>query len=58
MSETLARGKPWETGGRTISNNRRNVRAVLLAPYRVTKENLDELLINSGYLNRSAVYRQ
>jgi D-xylose transport system substrate-binding protein len=58
MAEVLARGKPWDTGGRTISNGKRNVKAVLLTPYRVTKENLDELLINSGYLNRSAVYRQ
>jgi D-xylose transport system substrate-binding protein len=58
MAEVLARGKAWDTGGRTISNGKRNVRAVLLTPYRVTKENLDELLINSGYLSRSAVYRQ
>jgi ABC-type xylose transport system substrate-binding protein len=58
MSEILARGKAYETGGRTISNNRRNVKAVLLTPYRVTRDNLDELLINSGYLSRTAVYRK
>lgn len=58
MSEVLARGKAWDTGGRTITNGKRNVRAVLLTPFRVTRDNLDELLINSGYLNRAAVYRK
>ncbi|HET6436511.1 MAG TPA: substrate-binding domain-containing protein [Anaeromyxobacter sp.] len=58
MAETLARGKPYDTGGRTISNNRRQVRAVLLTPYAVTRENLDERLIRSGYLTHEAVYRR
>lgn len=58
MAEVLAHGKPYETGGRTINNNKRAVKAVLLTPYRVTRENLDELLINSGYLSHAAVYRK
>ncbi len=58
MAEVLGRGKAYETGGRTISNNRRQVRAVLLAPDLVTKDNLDEKLIKSGYLSRAAVYRR
>jgi D-xylose transport system substrate-binding protein len=58
MAEVLARGKPYETGGRTISNNKRPVRAVLLTPLLVTKDNLDETLIKSGYLSRAAVYRK
>lgn len=58
MAEVLGRGKAFETGGRTISNNKRAVRAVLLAPALVTKDNLDEKLIKSGYLSRAAVYRK
>jgi D-xylose transport system substrate-binding protein len=58
IAESLARGKAYETGGRTISNNKRPVKAVLLAPLIVTKENLDERLIKSGYLSRAAVYRK
>jgi D-xylose transport system substrate-binding protein len=58
MAEQLARGRPYETNGRTISNNKRNVKAVLLTPTLVTKENLEEKLIKSGYLSRAAVYRK
>jgi D-xylose transport system substrate-binding protein len=58
MAETLGRGRNYDTGGRTVSNNRRKVKAVLLSPIQVTRENLDETLIKSGYLSRSAVYRK
>ncbi len=58
IAEVIGRGRAYDTGGRTISNNRRAVKAVLLAPALVTKENLDELLIKSGYLSRAAVYRK
>jgi D-xylose transport system substrate-binding protein len=58
MAEALARGKPVDTGGRTISNNRRQVKAVLLAPALVTRDNLDERLVKSGYLSRAALYRK
>jgi D-xylose transport system substrate-binding protein len=58
MAEVLARGRPYETGGRTINNNKRPVRAVLLSPILVTKDNLDDTLIRSGYLSRAAVYRK
>ena len=58
MAETLGRGRSYDTGGRTVSNNRRKVKAVLLSPIQVTRENLDETLIKSGYLSRSAVYRK
>ena len=50
MAADLVRGKPIETQGKTIFNNRRQVPSVLLTPYLVTKENLDELLVGSGYL--------
>ena len=58
MAADLLVGKPIETRGRTIFNNKRQIPAVLLAPYVVTRENLDEQLIKSGYLNREAVYRK
>lgn len=58
MAELLARGKAVETGGRTVNNNKRQVKSVLLTPYLVTRENLDERLIQSGYLNKAAVYRK
>jgi D-xylose transport system substrate-binding protein len=58
MAEVLGRGKLYETGGRTISNNKRQVKAVLLTPALVTRDNLDERLIKSGYLSRAAVYRK
>jgi D-xylose transport system substrate-binding protein len=58
MAEVLARGKAWDTGGRTISNNRRQVRAVLLTPALVTRDNLEDRLVKSGYLSRAAVYRK
>jgi len=52
----LAEGRPAETGGKVTSNGRRPVPSVLLAPVAVTKENLDAVLIDSGYLKRAAVY--
>jgi D-xylose transport system substrate-binding protein len=58
MADALVRGKAIETNGRTVSNNKRPVRSVLLTPYLVTRENLDKVLIDSGYLNRAAVYRK
>jgi len=58
MADALVRGRPIETNGRTVSNNKRPVKSVLLTPYLVTKENLDQMLIGSGYLNRAAVYRK
>jgi len=58
IAEAVGRGRAYETGGRTISNNKRAVKAVLLAPALVTKDNLDERLIKSGYLSRAAVYRK
>jgi D-xylose transport system substrate-binding protein len=58
MAEVIGRGKSYATGGRTISNSKRAVRAVLLPPALVTRENLDEKLIRSGYLSREAVYRK
>ncbi|HSQ65538.1 MAG TPA: substrate-binding domain-containing protein [Polyangiaceae bacterium] len=56
MALDLAAGKPIATHGRTVSNGRREVPSVLLEPHVVTKENLDEVLIDSGYLDRALVH--
>ena len=58
LASDLARGRAVSTHGRTISNGRRNVPAVLLTPHVVTRENLDDLLVKSGYLPREAVYKE
>jgi D-xylose transport system substrate-binding protein len=56
MALDLAAGKAIETRGRTVSNGRREVPSVLLEPHVVTKANLDEVLVDSGYLDRALVY--
>jgi D-xylose transport system substrate-binding protein len=58
MARDLAAGKPIDTQGRTVNNGKREVPSLLLTPVVVTKENLDQLLISSGYLSRDQVYRK
>ena len=58
MADDLANGKPIETGGKTVNNNKKDVPSVLLEPIIVTKDNLDDVLINSGYLKKGQVYRK
>jgi D-xylose transport system substrate-binding protein len=58
MADDLANGKPIETGGKTVNNNKKDVPSVLLEPIIVTKDNLDDVLINSGYLKKAQVYRK
>ncbi len=53
----LLDGAPVQTGGATIHNGRRQVPAVLLEPQAVSRENIDAVLIDSGYLDRKAVYQ-
>lgn len=57
MAVDLANGKAIQTNG-AVNNGKRDVPAVLLTPYVVTRENLDALLIDSGYLPREKVYRR
>ena len=57
MALALAQGKPIDTGGRTVNNARRAIPAVLLPAHVVTRDNLDAVLIASGYLKREQVYR-
>jgi D-xylose transport system substrate-binding protein len=58
MALQLARGEPIETGGRVVNNGRRDVPSVLLPPTVVTRENLDAVLIQSGYLSKEAIHRK
>jgi D-xylose transport system substrate-binding protein len=58
MALDLANGKAIETGGRVVNNGRRDVPSVLLTPVVVTRDNLEEVLIKSGYLRKEAVYRK
>jgi D-xylose transport system substrate-binding protein len=58
MALELAQGKPIDTQGRVVNNGKKDVPSVLLTPFVVTKDNLDELLIKSGYLTKEKVYRK
>ncbi len=58
MALALVQKKPIDTGGRTVSNNKHPIPSVLLTPKVVTRENLDAVLIASGYLRREQVYRK
>jgi D-xylose transport system substrate-binding protein len=57
MALALVQGKAIDTGGRSVNNNRHAIPSVLLTPRVVTRENLDAVLIASGYLRREQVYR-
>lgn len=53
----LAKGEKLETNG-TVNNNTMDVPSILLTPFVVDKDNIDELLIDSGYLKKEDVYRE
>jgi len=58
MALELAQGKAIETHGQVVNNGKKDVPSVLLTPFIVTKDNLDEMLIKSGYLTREKVYKK
>ncbi len=58
MAAELAQGKSIDTKGQVVNNGKKDVPSVLLTPYVVTKDNLDEMLIKSGYLAKEKVYRK
>ena len=58
MAIDLAAGKPIDTKGRVVNNNKRDVPSVLLTPVIVSKDNLDDVLVKSGYLKKEQVYRK
>ncbi len=57
MAAQLAAGQPVATNA-AVNNGKKDVPSVLLTPYVVDKQNLDKLLIDSGYLVKSAVYKK
>ncbi len=57
MALALAQGKPIDTRGVSVNNNKHAIPSILLAPVVVTRENLDAVLIGSGYLRREQVHR-
>jgi D-xylose transport system substrate-binding protein len=58
MALELANGTPIDTQGRVVNNGKKDVPSVLLTPFIVTKDNLDERLIASGYLSKDKIYRK
>jgi D-xylose transport system substrate-binding protein len=58
MALDLANGKPIETQGKVVFNNKKDVPSVLLTPVIVTKDNLEDVLVKSGYLKKEQVYRK
>ncbi|HEU4382492.1 MAG TPA: substrate-binding domain-containing protein [Anaeromyxobacteraceae bacterium] len=58
MAVDLAAGKPIDTQGRVVNNNKKDVPSVLLTPVIVTKDNLEEVLVKSGYLKKEQVYKK
>jgi len=58
MAEELAAGKTVDTQGKVVNNNKKDVPSVLLTPVIVSKDNLDQVLIASGYLKKEQVYRK
>ncbi len=58
MAIDMAEGKKVDTEGKTVNNNKVDVPSVLLVPYAVSKSDLDEKLIKSGYLKKEQVYKK
>ncbi len=58
MAADLAAGKSIDTKGQVVNNGKKDVPSVLLTPFVVTKDNLDDMLIKSGYLAKEKVYRK
>ena len=57
MALDLASGTPIDTQGRTVFNHKREVPSVLLTPQIVTRDNLDDVLVKTGYFTREQLYR-
>ena len=52
----LAKGEEIDTGGVTMNDGSYDVPAYLLEPVAVTEDNLDEVVIDSGFYSREDVY--
>lgn len=53
----LAKGNTLDSINGEVDNGKVNVPSILLTPYAVDKDNIDELLIESGYLKHEDVYK-
>ncbi len=53
----LAKGENLDANN-TVNNNSLDVPSILLTPFVVDKENIDKLLIESGYLKKEDVYKK
>jgi D-xylose transport system substrate-binding protein len=53
----LASGAPVDTQGKTVNNGKKDIPSVLLEPQVVTKDNLEQVLVASGYLKKEQVFR-
>lgn len=53
----IANKESVDTNGKTVNNKKKDVPSVLLDAVVVTKDNIDDVLINSGYLKKADVYK-
>ncbi|MDK2811107.1 MAG: D-xylose transport system substrate-binding protein [Petroclostridium sp.] len=53
----MAKGESIESNGK-VNNNKIDVPSLLLTPIAVDKDNLDKVLIDSGYLKKEDVYKK
>jgi D-xylose transport system substrate-binding protein len=58
MALDLSNGKTIDTQGKTVSNGKKPIPSVLLTPQIVTKDNVEDVLIKTGYLKKEQVYRK
>lgn len=58
MALALAEGKPVDTQGKTVFNNKKPVPSVLLTPIIVARDNLEDVLVKSGYLKKEQVFKK
>lgn len=53
----IVNGSFPETKGKTVNNGKFDVKSLLLTPIEVNKENINKMLIESGYLKKEDVYK-
>lgn len=53
----MVNGKKVDTKGQKVNNGKMDVPSLLLTPYMVDKDNIDKVLIESGYLKKADVYK-
>lgn len=57
IAAQLASGAAVDTQGKAVNNGKKDIPSVLLEPQVVTKDNLEQLLVASGYLKKEQVFR-